>query len=214
MTHHKIVEHYEDCFAKHGPNHLGVDWPNQRDLETRFKVMTDVILRQHYPCTLLDFGCGAGLLYKWITDKWFCPAVTYVGCDMSHKFIDFCKIEYPDTPFHQIDVIKNPESLPSFDYAIMNGVFTMRVGLSYDEMWSNFTQILTSIYQKATRGVAFNLMSKHVDWERDDLFHVPFDVLAQFLTKNLSRHFVIRNDYGLYEYTVYLYKEPNNESRS
>ena len=50
-------------------------------------------------------------------------------------------------------------------------------------------------------------MSKQVDWERDDLFHLPLDLLADYLTRNLSRHFVIRNDYGLYEYTVYVYHD-------
>ena len=49
-------------------------------------------------------------------------------------------------------------------------------------------------------------MTKHVDWERDDLFHLPFDTLAAVLKKEISRHFVISNDYGLYEYTVYVYK--------
>ena len=56
------------------------------------------------------------------------------------------------------------------------------------------------------KGVAFNVMSKHVDWERDDLFHLPFDEMAGFVTRNLTRNFVIRNDYGLFEYTVYLYR--------
>jgi hypothetical protein len=49
------------------------------------------------------------------------------------------------------------------------------------------------------------VMSKHVDWERDDLFHLPFDALGSFLREEVSRHFVIRHDYGLYEYTTYIY---------
>ena len=49
-------------------------------------------------------------------------------------------------------------------------------------------------------------MSKHVDWEREDLFHLSFDELGSFLKEEISRNFTIRNDYGLYEYTVYIYK--------
>jgi hypothetical protein len=45
-----------------------------------------------------------------------------------------------------------------------------------------------------------------VDWERDDLFHVSFDVMAKFLTAELTRNFIFRQDYGLYEYTVYAYR--------
>jgi hypothetical protein len=38
------------------------------------------------------------------------------------------------------------------------------------------------------------------------LFHLPFDTLASFLTSELTRNFVFRNDYGLYEYTAYVYR--------
>ena len=55
-------------------------------------------------------------------------------------------------------------------------------------------------------GIAFNVMSKDVDWERDDLFHLPLSELSSFLSKNLTRRYIIRNDYGLYEYTTYVYK--------
>jgi hypothetical protein len=59
------------------------------------------------------------------------------------------------------------------------------------------------------RGIAFNVMAKAVDWERDDLFHVPTDDLIAFLVNQLSRQFVLRNDYGLYDYTTYVYREPD-----
>ncbi len=38
--------------------------------------------------------------------------------------------------------------------------------------------------------------------------------LVNFLTRELSRHFIIRNDYGLYEYTTYLYHKPAEASGS
>ena len=49
-------------------------------------------------------------------------------------------------------------------------------------------------------------MSKNVDWERDDLFHLSHDLLSDFLCRKITRNYIIRNDYGLYEYTVYLFK--------
>jgi hypothetical protein len=65
--------------------------------------------------------------------------------------------------------------------------------------------VLRRLFGIAEVGIAFNVMSKHVEWERDDLFHVPFDVLAEFVIADLTRNFVFRNDYGLYEYTTYVY---------
>jgi hypothetical protein len=66
--------------------------------------------------------------------------------------------------------------------------------------------MLTKVFAKANKGIAFNVMSKAVQWERDDLFHVPADRLIGFLTEKLTRNFIIRNDYGLYEFTTYIYK--------
>jgi hypothetical protein len=91
---------------------------------------------------------------------------------------------------------------------VLNGVFTVKATLSFDEMLDFFRRLVTRAFALADQGIAFNVMSKQVDWERDDLFHLPLDTLAWFLTQEISRHFVIRNDYGLYEYTAYVYREP------
>jgi hypothetical protein len=88
----------------------------------------------------------------------------------------------------------------------MNGVFTEKRGLSQQEMLAYFEALVAAAFRKAGAGLAFNVMSKQVDWERDDLFHLPFDALAGFLASRISRNFVIRHDYGLYEYTVYVYR--------
>jgi len=88
----------------------------------------------------------------------------------------------------------------------MNGVFTMKCGLSFDEMLAYFERLLGLVWSKAGRGIAFNVMSKHVDWERDDLFHLPLDTIATIVIRELTRKFVIRNDYGLYENTIYVYR--------
>jgi hypothetical protein len=90
----------------------------------------------------------------------------------------------------------------------MNGVLTEKRGMTFDAMWEYSQRLLERVYPAARRGIAFNVMSKHVDWERDDLFHLPFDALAAFLRQKLSRHIRFRADYGLYEYTAYVYREP------
>ena len=50
-----------------------------------------------------------------------------------------------------------------------------------------------------------------MDWERDDLFHLPFDEMAQFVGANLSRYFIIRHDYPAYEYTTFVYRKPQGQ---
>jgi SAM-dependent methyltransferase len=202
----RIVAHYEACLERHGDNHRGVDWPDQADAEKRYRVMLEVIRQPRTnPVTLLDLGCGAGHLYDYIRAHGMYQ-ISYQGMDLSKPFVQLCRAKYPDVPFSCGDVLDPDQAIPQCDYVVMNGVFTEKRDLSFDDMLAYFQRMLRRVFASAGIGVAFNVMSKQVHWERDDLFHLPLDTLAFFLTRELSRHFVIRNDYGLYEYTTYLYK--------
>lgn len=204
-----IISHYEDCFDKHGDNHKGMDWPNAKDAELRYQIMLEVIRNPNEAeINLLDFGCGVAHLYEYILrDDMFYKNISYSGSDISEKFISICKEKYPNNKFYCIDILaKGVDDFPCFDYIVLNGVFTEKCNLTEEEMWEYFKDMIQVIFKKTNHGIAFNVMSKAVDWERDDLFHLSLDKLVNFLTDKLSRNFVIRNDYGLYEYTVYLYK--------
>ena len=202
----EIVEHYEACLAKYGDTHLGVDWPRPEDAKTRYRVMLELIRQPHPPAvTLLDFGCGASHLYEHILAAGF-VGIEYIGLDLSPNFVELSRRKFPQNRYVCADILEEPEALPACDYIVMNGVFTEKRGLTFDEMLAYFQRMLIAVFSKARLGIAFNAMSKHVDWERDDLFHLPFDTLAGFLTASMTRNFVIRNDYGLYEYTTYVYR--------
>jgi len=203
-----IIDHYESCLEKHGDNHLGVDWPKLDDVDKRYKVMLDIIRLNEESgnlVSLLDFGCGTAHLLEYIKKNKL-KKILYSGLDISQKFVNIAKSKYPTNFFYCIDILDSGITIQNFDYILMNGVFTEKRNLSFDEMWDYFTKMITIIYEKCNKGFAFNVMSKNVDWERDDLFHVSHDLLSTFLSKNLTRNYIIRNDYGLYEYTVYIIK--------
>lgn len=198
-----LKEHYENCLAKHGPNHLGIDWPNEKDCEKRFQVMLEVEgFDAEYGRTFLDIGCGIGLF----SDTF--PINHYVGIDISPLMIVEAKKKFPGYKFQCRDILKKPFKPNRFDHVMMNGLLTVKASNTQEEMWDFARQMILAAFKTARIGIAFNVMSKHVDWERDDLFHVGLDEMAEFLTKEVSRHFVIRADYGLYEYSVYVYKNP------
>ncbi|MGG1945588.1 class I SAM-dependent methyltransferase [Trinickia sp. NRRL B-1857] len=205
---HSLISHYEDCLARHGDTHRGVDWPNADDAAKRYQVMLDVIKPSHGPATLLDFGCGASHLYQYMLERGVTD-VRYTGLDASPAFCELSSTKYPQNEYLCVDILSEPDRLGTFDYVVMNGVFTEKREMSYDAMWDYFGKMLRAVFAKTRRGIAFNVMSKEVDWERDDLFHVPLTDLTHFLARELSRHYVVRHDYGLYEYTTYVYKESN-----
>jgi SAM-dependent methyltransferase len=202
-----IVSHYESCLEQHGDTHLGVDWPKLEDVEKRYGVMLEVIKPESrgQKVSLLDFGCGASHLNEYILKQGL-DNIEYTGLDLSEKFVRLSQSKFPANQFFCLDVLDEKASLPIFDYIVLNGVFTEKRELSFDEMFSYFKQLVTRVFEHAAIGIAFNVMTKHVDWERHDLFHVPFDMLAEFAKKELTRNFVFRNDYGLYEYTTYIYR--------
>jgi SAM-dependent methyltransferase len=201
-----IVSHYESCLKKFGDSHQGVDWPDENDVETRYRVMLDLIKSEHQSkVSLLDFGCGASHLYEHIVRNDM-SHIDYSGLDISKDFIQLSQEKYPLVNYYCLDILDAGHDIDHFDYVVLNGVFTEKRGLSFDEMLAYFKSVVAEVYLISESGIAFNVMSSHVDWEREDLFHLPLDILTEFLVKNVSRNFIIRNDYGLYEYTVYIYK--------
>lgn len=203
-----IVSHYEECLEQHGDNHRGVDWPKKEDAEIRYQVMLDLIQLASPPAApvrLLDFGCGASHLWEYILARGI-KNITYSGLDLSPKFVALSQSKFPANVYYCLDLLEESVEIPTFDYIVLNGVFTEKRSLEFEEMFAYFKLLVKRVFARAEVGIAFNVMSKHVDWERDDLFHLPFDLLAGFLSNEVSRNFVFRNDYKLYEYTTYVYR--------
>ena len=203
MSYLKLAEHYDKCFKKYGDTHLGVDWPKLEDTFKRYDMMLGVI-KDESPITLLDFGCGTASLNGYI-EFLKIKNIKYSGLDINESFCTTSKLKFPNNDFYCLDILKNND-IPNFDYIVCNGPFTEKRELSQQEMMEFFTNVIKKLWDNCNKGIAFNLMSKHVDWEREDLFHVSLDELGWFLKSNFSRNFIIRNDYGLYEYTTYVYK--------
>jgi len=205
-----IVQHYENCFKLYGDCSKGVDWPNEADAVKRYQVMLELIdfdrihtIRNRI--SVLDFGCGLGHLYDYMKKNNF--EFDYTGVDISEVFIKKCRKKYSDQHFLCTDILKDDSEMDKkYDYVFANGVFTEKRELTFDDMFCYVKQVLYKLYSKCNYGLAFNVMSKDVDWEREDLFHLPLSDLSRFLTGDITRDYIIRNDYGLYEYTAYVYK--------
>ena len=204
-----LVHFTETCLDRYGDCYLGVGWTKrQEDADTRYRVMLDVLAGERcWPATLLDFGCGASHLYEYLKAHQRADII-YSGLDVSPKFLALSRGKFPHLTFYELDLLEDDGDLPMFDYVVMNGVFTVKRDLSFEAMLDYFQRLVLRVFAKTRKGLAFNVMSKRVDWEREDLFHLPFETLASFLAQEVSRHFIIRHDYGLYEYTTYVYREP------
>lgn len=202
----KIIKYCEKCFEDNGDTNNGVGWPNHEDALKRYSVMLDIIPDKYSSASLLDLGCGLAHLYEYILNNKY--NIKYNGVDMSEKFFSFCKNKFPEVNFMCLDILKDDiYAIPKVDFIVMNGLFTHKGSMEFTEMENYLHEMLIKTFSMADKGIAFNVMSKIVDWEKDYLFHMPIDQLVKFIAKNLSRNFVIRHDYDTYDYTVYVYKK-------
>lgn len=204
-----IVAHTERCLEEYGDEYRGVGWTKSADnADIRYQVMIDLIKDPADRVSLLDLGSGAAHLYEYIQRSGWDERIDYTGLDISPRFLQLSRSKFPDLTFYEADLLTaDSDTVPIFDYVVVNGVFTYKGELSYDEMLRYWRDLTTMAFAKARVGLAFNVMSPEVDWTREDLFHLSFSDLTAFVG-GLSRRFVIRHDYGLYEYTTYVYREP------
>lgn len=210
-----LVDRCERAFELFGDTARGALWPSETDRRTRFDVMLDVIDRASLaqPVTVCDLGCGSGELLAHIRRRGL-PNVTYVGADRSAAIIAHARAKFPDATFVHIDVAAPGADLRAIacDYLVANGLFTAKWQMTHAEMWSFFESTIRRVWPYVRRAIAFNVMSKIVDWERADLFHVAMDDTARLLHEIAGRNVSLRADYGLYEYTAYARRDPAGDA--
>ena len=204
-----LLRYCDEHLAEHGDTAMGAAWPNEKDRQTRFAVMLDVLQRRtETPVVLCDLACGTGELLAHIRSRGI-EGIRYIGVDRSERALSFARAKFPDETFLEMDVNAPDADLERIecDYLVANGLFTVKRELTQGQMWSFLENTVRNVWPHVRRGIAFNVMSKVVDWEREDLFHVPMDDLARLLHGLAGRRVRMRADYGLYEYTAFAFKE-------
>ena len=206
-----IADACEVDLIEHGDNYRGAGYTHsEAEAEERYGVMLNVIREPGEPVSVLDLGCGLGHMLDHVNRTERSDRVRYTGLDISPKYLAAARARNPGAEFILADILDSDDELGEYDYVILNGVFNWRGDLDQEQMLSYWERLLGVAFRHCRRGLAFNVMSKIVDWERDDLFHLPFETMAQFVAANLSRHFVVRHDYEAYEYTTYVYRTPSS----
>ena len=207
-----ILAYYDACFDRYGDTARGAGWPNEVDRQTRFDVVLDIVRasRLTNPVDLCDLGCGTGELFGRIRET-SNSGIRYFGIDRSRQALARARCKFNTTRFIELDVLTASDRQLSAiicDYVVANGLFTVKGSLTQAEMWTFMTAVLERVWPLARRGMIFNVMSKAVDRERADLFHLSYDELARFLHRLAGRWIGFRADYGLYEYTAYALRQP------
>jgi SAM-dependent methyltransferase len=209
----RLSEIYPPLDAAIGSDLDALGWSTKpSDLAARYAILLSPIDFSNYskdePLRLLDVGCGFGLLLEYLTANSLLDRVDYTGVDLLDSMLKEARRRWPRHRFDQRDVRDERYDDHEFDYSIACGLFTVKHGNTYHETRAFAQDTLKAIWPSVKLGLAFNAMSKHVDWERDDLFHWPLDDIMAFCKRDLSRHVTFRLDYGLWEAATLVRKEP------
>jgi SAM-dependent methyltransferase len=198
--------HYTATFARHGATSRGVDWGEWPDVHIRYRKMLQVIEREQSGTgvpRLLDVGCGFGGLLDYAKDKGI--PLDYVGIDLVPEMVELARTRHPEARFMVGDIL-SAQALPEVDYAICNGILTLKLEASIMQMDRFARQLIARMFGVARRGIAFNMMTTHVNFTAPNLYYKsPVETLA--FCAQLSRRFRLEHDYPLYEYTTYVYKD-------
>jgi SAM-dependent methyltransferase len=199
----RVVAHYEERLASHGPTAQGMDWKDEASQRLRFAVLCEVTALAGK--TVCDVGCGVGHLYDHLQAAG--TVTSYRGIDLSSQMIDAARRRLPAVPFECRDVLRD-DATGMADVVLSSGVFHVKLEHDDAAWWDFVTAMLRRLWGMSREALAFNLMSDEVDFRSPVLFYAKAaDVLA-FCRRELSRWMVLRHDYPLHEYTVYVYRHP------
>jgi ribosomal protein L11 methylase PrmA len=195
----KIKSFYKVINKEKGANHRRVAWTSLKNQEVRFQKLLQIGVKNGD--TILDFGCGLADLYGYAKKTGL--NINYIGVDINEDYIRDAKKQYPDA---NIYLIKNIDDVKeSYDWFLASGSLTL--GFKYQEIIS----LLTKVYNKSRKGVAFNMLTKeniktykYVDSYYGSIFCNP-RYIAQELSKISDKVGLIRG-YLPIDFTIYMIK--------
>lgn len=201
-----IANHYSALIAKYGNAPQGAQWPDRRLQELRMEILCQIGIDAE--SKVLDFGCGTGHFLQYIK-KTRSFRGDYVGYDICNDAIQLARKIHPDARFETRNILESdiPEM---FDYVVINGTFNNRVS----DNWGLMTEILSRLYSRTKKGLAFNALSRFVEYFDSNLYYADPLALFRFCKECLSPCITLRHDYQLragvipYEFTMYIFASP------
>jgi SAM-dependent methyltransferase len=206
----KLIEKYYNFHLKkykNGPR--AVNWSSRKTQIIRFNKIYEA--GNFNNKKIHDVGCGLSHFYEFLKNKKI--KFRYIGSDISAEMIRGAKNRSMDAKInlYKINLLKlnNRRLLKklSADFVIANGLFTVKVNLSNKYWWSYIKKMLKKMFYITKECLIFNLMKNNVDYKDSHLYYQSIDPLLKFIERNLSKKVIIKQDYPLYEFMVYVYKK-------
>jgi SAM-dependent methyltransferase len=199
----QVEEYYSNKVRTHGATPRGVDWNSQETQDLRFRQLSMLLPADNFSVT--DLGCGYGAYYDYLDANHV--GFEYVGVDVSQEMVNQAVSIHPQRSNCRFVCSSQPQG--STDYTVASGIFNVRQDIG-DGQWLRYIHAcLDDMNRSSARGFAFNCLTSHSDADRKraDLFYAdPADMFNHCI--RYSRHVTLLHDYGLYEFTIHVRKDP------
>jgi len=194
----RIIERYDARLREHGDKFSALASGTEDRRAIRFQVLSEIGIASGD--TVLDLGCGFGDFSGFLSERGI--EAEYTGYDINPRLIDAARKKYPNRVFEVRDVLE--DSFPQFDYIVSSSCFNLC--MLDGENYAFVERILKACYSHAKKGVAVDFLTSYVDFPSAEGFHYePERVFA--IAKKLTKRVVLRHDYPLFEFNIYLYPD-------
>ncbi|MBI2757244.1 MAG: class I SAM-dependent methyltransferase [Chloroflexi bacterium] len=200
----KIKTYFSDKLDMHGATHRGVDYNSTESQEARFFQLAKVVDSRR-PYSILDFGSGYGSLYDYLVRLGH--TLHYTGYDIAESMILKGRELHPGNPDCLFTDVIEQALMP--DYAVASGTFNMKLDIEFDAWTVIVTEALDQMNAHATKGIAFNMLTKYSDADkmRPDLYYADPCFFFDHCKRHFSRNVALLHDYNLYDFTILVRKD-------
>ena len=202
--------HYSKKFSEFGATSRGVDWGREEDVRRRYEKMLSVIGKEfveaNKPVTLLDVGCGYGGLLGYAQETKPTLTMQYAGIDVAANMIAWAKEHFEQIEFIEGDFLQFDFDDRIFDFIVCNGILTQKLDTSLMDMDRFAKKLIRKMFDSCRVGIAFNVMTSYVNFYAPNLYYKHPSEMLSYCLSEISQRVVLDHSYGLYEYTLCIYK--------
>jgi ubiquinone/menaquinone biosynthesis C-methylase UbiE len=193
-----ILDRYDRRIAQFGSSDSALAIGPKERQEIRYRVILDVGIKKG--SSLIDVGCGFGGLYVYCLDQNL--DLDYVGLDLNESVVSIARKKIPTTKFVIGEI--NQFNDKSFDYVVSSSSFNLK--LEKSDNYEFIEKFLVDAFRVSKCGVAIDFLSSYAETKSSEIFYYDPAIIFS-IAKKLTKKVILRHDYELFEFAVYLYPD-------
>ena len=190
----EINDHYNNLLKKRGFNPKGLGWGNGK-LNLRYKIFCKHLNFENK--NILDFGCGLGSFYKFLSNNKILPRKFY-GVEINQTLKNYIKKKFDN----KILIFEKIPDKIKVDYSISNGVHNYKLKNHKKIFYKDLNNLL-----KVTKiCVAISFINDDVDYRENHLSYKSLFEVIKFIRKK-KYHYLIDQTFNKYETFLFIFKK-------